>query len=236
MRLLKANEIEVRVGSCKEKGASLLLYKNARVDMQLMDEEYGALNWKREHIIIKDNNYCKVSVWNEKTNQWVSKEDCGTESMTEKQKGEASDSFKRACVNWGIGRELYTSPFIWITDLKTYESKGKWKTNDKFTVKEIVYNDDREIIGLIIINQSNKVVFEQMPKKQTPKIDANMIKSLHTRLTNKGISDVDKKKYLKVKYKLESTKDLDVNQYKEMMEYLAKKPDVKKEENKEESK
>ena len=115
MRTLNKNEIELRVGMCREKGLSLLLYKNARVDMQILDEVYGSLNWKREHIEVCGNNYCRVSIWNEKTNQWVSKEDCGVESYTEKQKGEASDAFKRACVNWGIGRELYTAPFVWIS-------------------------------------------------------------------------------------------------------------------------
>ncbi len=159
MRLLKANEIEVRVGSCKEKGASLLLYKNARVDMNIMDETYGPEYWKREHIIISTNNYCRVSVFNKDIKEWVSKEDCGTESMTEKEKGEASDSFKRACVNWGIGRELYTSPFIWITNIKTTAAGSKFKTFDKFKVKEITYNEDREVENLVIINQDNKEVF-----------------------------------------------------------------------------
>jgi len=164
MRLLKANEIEVRVGSCKEKGASLLLYKNARVDMQIMDETFGTLNWKREHIIINDNNYCRVSVYNDIIKEWISKEDCGTESATEKEKGEASDSFKRACVNWGIGRELYTSPFLWITKITVNSTGGKHKTNDKFKVKEISYNEDREIENLIIVNGKNEEVFNNKGK------------------------------------------------------------------------
>ncbi|GAG69961.1 unnamed protein product, partial [marine sediment metagenome] len=168
MRLLKANEIEVRVGMCKEKGASLLLYKNARVDMQILDETFGEMNWKREHKVVNGNNYCAVSVYNDKINEWISKEDCGTESMTEKQKGEASDAFKRACVNWGIGRELYTPLFMWITTIKTYQDNGKWKTKDKFKVKEITYNEDREIESLVIINQDNKEVFTKRVTASKP--------------------------------------------------------------------
>ena len=81
--------------------------------------------------------------WNEK--QWVSKEDTGTESFTEKEKGLASDSFKRACFNWGIGRELYTAPFIWVNYIMKYQEKAsRYKLNSgvKFSVKEITYNDN----------------------------------------------------------------------------------------------
>ena len=80
--------------------------------MQRLDEVVGALNWKREHS--RDNANCIVSIWDGEKNQWVSKEDTGTESNTERAKGLASDSFKRACFNWGIGRELYDYPFIYI--------------------------------------------------------------------------------------------------------------------------
>lgn len=235
MRLLNANEIEVRVGMCKEKGASLLLYKNARVDMQLMDETYGPLNWKREHNIINGNNYCKVSVYNEKTQEWINKEDCGTESMTEKEKGEASDSFKRACVNWGIGRELYTAGFIWITNIQTYESKGKWKTNDKFTVKKISYNDEREINDLIIVNQRGQEVFNKKGKTITKKVveevkelDPAKVKVLYTIATKQGYSRDLVHKTIKKKYQINSTKNLTVAQFKEMCDGMEKNP-VKKE-------
>ena len=107
-RTLKADEIDCRVGNVTDKGVSLLLYKDARVDMRLLDEVVGTMNWKREHEIINGNLYCTVSIYNEATQQWVSKQDVGVESNTEKEKGQASDAFKRACFNWGIGRELYT--------------------------------------------------------------------------------------------------------------------------------
>jgi len=141
-RTLLPSEIDVRVGHKSDKGASLLLYKDARVDMNILDETVGALNWKREHS--RDNANCTVSIYNEETKEWVSKEDTGTESNAEADKGKASDSFKRACVNWGIGRELYTAPFIWV--------KGEVGKFDKFAVEKITYTDAKEIDGLSIVN------------------------------------------------------------------------------------
>ena len=132
-RLLKADEIDCRVGSVTDKGVSLLLYKDARVDIRLLDEVVGTMNWKREHEIINGNLYCTVSIYNEATQQWVSKQDVGVESNTEKEKGQASDAFKRACFNWGIGRELYTSPFVWVN-----LSQNEWRfgVGGKFTCKK----------------------------------------------------------------------------------------------------
>ena len=107
-RLLNADEIDCRVSAVSEKGLSLLLYKDARVDMNILDETVGPMNWQRKHT--RENSNCVVSIWDGEKNQWIEKEDTGTESFTEKEKGLASDSFKRACFNWGIGRELYTTP------------------------------------------------------------------------------------------------------------------------------
>ena len=117
-RLLEANEIDCRVAQCgtMAKGGawcSVLLYKDARCDQRLLDETVGAFNWQRQHL--RDNANCIVSIWDDEKGQWISKEDTGTESNTEAEKGLASDSFKRACFNWGIGRELYTAPKIFIT-------------------------------------------------------------------------------------------------------------------------
>jgi hypothetical protein len=159
-RPLKETEIDVRVQSVTDKGCILLLYKDARCDMNILDETVGPLNWKREHT--RDNANCIVSLWDEDKKQWVSKEDTGTESNTEKEKGQASDSFKRACFNWGIGRELYTSPFIWVKaeDCKIYPIKvnGKdiWKCNDKFFVEAIKYDENKNIIALSIKNTASK--------------------------------------------------------------------------------
>jgi hypothetical protein len=134
---LSINDIEFRVQSVNNGGyATILAYKNARVDQQRLDDVVGPFGWKREHT--RDNKNCIVSIWDESKKQWVSKEDTGTESNAEAQKGLASDSFKRACFNWGIGRELYDYPQISIK-LKPDEIQdrgGKKTTSWNFKLKE----------------------------------------------------------------------------------------------------
>lgn len=165
-RTLKAEEIEVRVQQVTEKGAIALIYKDARVDMNLLDE--SKVKWKREHQLINGKLFCTVSLWDDEIKEWVSRQDVGVESNTEATKGEASDSFKRACFNWGIGRELYTSPFIWIPASKieirkngtTPQGKDRFTTYDKLKVAKIKYNETREIVGLAIANaKTNDLVF-----------------------------------------------------------------------------
>lgn len=171
-RNLRADEIDVRVGSINEKGASLLLYQDSRCAMDILDESVGPMNWQRIHS--RDNANCIISIWDESKQQWVSKEDTGTESNTEKEKGLASDSFKRSAVNWGIGRALYTSPFIWVenTKMKIIERNGKKATNDKFIVEKIRYNDKDEIIGLAIKNTAtDKVCFTYVNKEEVQRMD-----------------------------------------------------------------
>ena len=156
-RKLKANEIEVRVGTAKNesKGISLLLYIDARAAMEILDESLGPYNWKREHFDLGGRLYCALSIYNKENNEWIPKCDVGTESNTEKEKGQASDAFKRACVNAGIGRELYTAPLIWVTP----DKGGKF---DKYKVNKIEYNDDGEIKDLEIYNISKKIVAFKM--------------------------------------------------------------------------
>lgn len=166
-RKLRADEIDCRIGQIKENGLSLLLYKDARCDMNVLDETVGAMNWKREHT--RDNKNCIVSIWDEDKAQWISKEDTGTESNTEAEKGLASDSFKRACVNWGIGRELYTAPFIWIKagDAEITNYGGKFRCSDKFSVAKLTYKKNGDIDGLAIRNEkTGNVVFAKMPKEK----------------------------------------------------------------------
>lgn len=125
---LQIDEIDFRIQSINKDGyATFLAYKNARADMDRLDEVVGHLNWKREHT--RDNHNCIVSIWDDAKKEWISKEDTGTESYAEKEKGLASDSFKRACFNWGIGRELYEYPQIQIklNDNEFYMDNGKAK-------------------------------------------------------------------------------------------------------------
>lgn len=164
IRKLKADEIDVRVAQCKSNGLSLLLYKDARVDQRILDETYGAMNWQRSHQLIGNRLYCTVDVYDAYKKQWISKQDVGTESNTEAEKGQASDSFKRACFNWGIGRELYTAPFIWVdgkkAEIKTITDKTgkvKFACYDKFVVRDIQYNDKGEISYLEVVNITQKI-------------------------------------------------------------------------------
>ena len=162
-RTLRADEIDCRIAQIKKTndgaGLSLLLYKDARCDQNILDETVGPMNWERKHS--RENANCTVSIWDKDNQRWVSKEDTGTESNTEKEKGLASDSFKRACFNWGIGRELYTAPFIWISgkDCNIKDSNGRLQCFDRFTVHGIGYTDG-VITGLEIKNQkTGKICF-----------------------------------------------------------------------------
>ena len=173
IRLLKADEIECRVATVNEKSVTLLLYKEARVDQKILDETFGAFGWQRSHQCIEGNLYCTVSVYDKENGTWVSKQDVGTTNFAEKEKSQASDSFKRACVNWGIGRELYTAPFIWIpADKVDIRQKGdRYYCNDSFSVSSIGYSEDREITGLKIVNGKGQTVYELKAKgagKKTP--------------------------------------------------------------------
>ena len=152
IRLLRADEIECRVGTINERGLSLLLYKDARVDQKILDEAFGMYGWERTH-------------------QSIEKQDVGTTSYTEKEKGQASDAFKRACVNVGIGRELYTAPFIWIPSSKANIQKrdNRDTTSERFQVREISYNEMREIAAITIVNDRGVVVYEYQEKKNSSK-------------------------------------------------------------------
>ena len=166
-RVLRADEIDCRISQIKEyegkpTGLSLLLYKDARCDQNILDETVSPMNWKREHT--RDNRNCIVSIWDENKQHWISKEDTGTESNTEAEKGLASDSFKRSCFCWGIGRELYTAPFIWVKD-------GDPK-KDRFAVESITIENKR-ITALVIKNEkTGDIVYtfgKTSAKKTTPK-------------------------------------------------------------------
>lgn len=178
-RPLRADEIDVRVAQVLKKGGDngvlLLLYKDARVDQNILDETFGPFGWKREHQLIGDRLYCTVSVKDPETGEWVSKQDVGTESNTEKEKGQASDSFKRACFNWGIGRELYTGPIIKIFnsnkhELVQFKAKGQTVTTyDHFKVMNFEV-ENGVITGLTIYNEDLRKLVFGWSKKASPQI------------------------------------------------------------------
>lgn len=175
IRLLKANEIEVRPQTIRENGCSLLLYKDARCDMAILDETFGMKGWKRSHDFKNGNNYCTVSIWDEDKQEWISKEDVGTESNADKEKGQASDAFKRACVNIGIGRELYTAPFIWVSLAADEVKKGNngscsLKFGLSFSVKEVEYDEaTRSIKNIVIIDNKGIVRYPKSQPNDEPK-------------------------------------------------------------------
>jgi len=177
IRLLSKDDIEVRVaqtlaGNNKVR-VNLLLYKNARVDMKIMDELFTPMGWKRTHKLIGDRLYCCVEVYNPETKEWICKEDVGVESNTEAEKGQASDSFKRACVNWGIGRELYTAPKITIElneNEYTKDQNSRIKVWATFSVKTIDYDKKtRTITSLEIVDRNGNVRFSMNAPVEQPK-------------------------------------------------------------------
>ena len=169
-RKLRADEIECRIGSVSKNGFTMLLYKDARCDMNILDETVGEFNWQRDHKEIKGVVYCGVGIngrGQSTHDEWVWKWDAGAESYTEKEKGEASDSFKRACVNWGIGRELYTAPLIYIRAKTEPQGKG-YALSDKrdgygYKVAQIEYEGGR-ISKLIITKEGEQKFYFEADK------------------------------------------------------------------------
>lgn len=167
-RLLRADEIECRISqiSRQGKGLSLLLYKTARTDANLLDETVGEANWQNDFKLVDGVLYGGIAI--DMGEGWVWKWDAGVESYTEKEKGRASDAFKRAGFKWGIGRELYTAPFIWVSNCQLEKSEsGGWRCNDRFSVREINYNERQEIATLVVWNDTMNVEAFRMGAKAT---------------------------------------------------------------------
>lgn len=227
-RALKASEIDCRIQSIGQNktgavGTTILLYKDARVDMNILDETVGAMNWQREHSVVNGNLYCTISIWDEVKEQWISKSDVGTESNTEKEKGQASDSFKRAGFNWGIGRELYSAPFVYIQlDKSEYiERNGKLTSNAKFKVKDIAYDENRNIVRLVVVDSKGKVrfTFGENTQQQTQETVYNW-KTLKARATQGGISEDELKHYLKETLKVNESKDMTQEHYQQAFNWV----------------
>lgn len=227
-RVLKASEIDCRIQSIGQNktgavGTTVLLYKDARVDMNILDETVGAMNWQREHSVVNGNLYCTISIWDEVKEQWISKSDVGTESNTEKEKGQASDSFKRAGFNWGIGRELYSAPFVYIQlDKSEYiERNGKLTSNAKFKVKDIAYDENRNIVRLVVVDGKRKVryTFGENTQQQTQETVYNW-QTLKARATQGGISEDDLKHYLKDTLKVTGTDSMTQEHYQQAFNWV----------------
>jgi len=230
IRALRANEIEVRVGQVTEKGATLLLYKDSRCDKKILDETFGIDGWANCYSEIKGNLFCSIMIHDKETEMWIQKQDCGVESNTEKEKGEASDAFKRAGFNVGIGRELYTKIFIFVkvpTKIKESKPNGKKiyeleNPFEKWHVSNIRTNMEIEKIEFLqIADSSNKVVFTY----GTPHTPTSTIKP-KTQEEVKLISDAQRKRLFAIangnndvvrrvleRYKYEKTESIKVTDY-----------------------
>lgn len=224
-RKLKEDEIDCRVSQIASNYCTLLLYKDARVDMNILDETLGSMNWQKHYS--RDNANCIVSIWDSEKYEWIEKEDTGTESNTEAEKGLASDSFKRACFNWGIGRELYTAPSIIIFPKKEmgikgkdefYEKdNGKYETKTRFWVEYIDYLDNK-IQNLIIRDNKNNIRFTQLTKdkeEELLKIDKALTKAIE-KAEEKGIDRED----LYKRYNVDSISKMLIGEKKELLEVL----------------
>lgn len=230
IRCLNPNEIEVRVAQVTEKGVQLLLYKDSRCDKRILDETFGIDGWKNRYEEIKGNLFCTISIWDEEKKQWIDKCDCGVESFSEKEKGEASDAFKRACFNVGIGRELYTRIFYFANVPTKKNDKGKFELADRYTtfhVSEIKTNEQTEKIEKIKIadNKENVVFTYGYPKTSsktnqvTSMITPEQIKQLHTILSKKdGLKETVYKQL-----RITSSKELTYEKAKAVIEDLQKK-------------
>lgn len=171
-------EIDFRVQSINKGGyATILAYKDARVDMNRLDAVYGVEGWQKKYDLIDGHLFCSVGIWSKAMAQWIWKQDVGTESNTEKEKGEASDAFKRACFNLGIGRELYAYPLIQVAlekdewELKNEKPVATWNLK----LKEWAWNSefkDGKLVSLSCIDNKKKVRFTYPSnQKQTPPLE-----------------------------------------------------------------
>lgn len=250
IRSLKPNEIEIRVQQVTSKGVQLLLYKDSRCDKRILDETFGITGWKNRYEEIKNNLFCTISIWDDEKKEWIDKCDCGTESFSEKEKGEASDAFKRAGFNVGIGRELYTRIFYFanVPTKKETDKNGKEKwvmenPYEKFEITDLQTNAETEKIEKIkIVDSSGKTVFsypkvqsatQNAKKKPTVEmITDEQIKLIHVLLGKvileekqlfKNFANADAKANIYKKYKVGTSKELTKKEATEVIELLKTK-------------
>lgn len=225
MDYLSANEISCRVQQISEKGISLLLYITSRDAQKRLDEKYGTLGWQDSYREVGGELFCCISAWDRDKKLWVSKEDVGSLSRVEKEKGRASDAFKRACVKHGIGRELYTAPFIWIPGSQCsikLNSNGTASTKDKFSVNYINYTATGEIDELEIINQKLEIVFKQY---SSGRINNTKYKVLMDMIEELNINQEQWKETLRI----DNFRNLDEKRWKQLMDKLEEAKEKKKE-------
>jgi hypothetical protein len=227
IRTLRADEIECRVQQVTEKGCILLIYKDARVDMRILDETFGVDGWQRTHEVINGNLFCTIEIWSDDKKCWIKKQDVGTESNTEKEKGEASDSFKRAGFNVGIGRELYSSPFIWIkldpSEIeKNSQGKPQLSRSVKFSVTSIKYDENKDITSLVISDNKGNVRYTFGSKTATKVPEQPKIIDTKKVIFDYLANNAEALSYYKKKYLFVTIDELTDGQIKEIYQHLKK--------------
>ncbi len=227
IRTLRADEIECRVQQVNEKGCVLLIYKDARVDMRILDETFGIDGWQRTHEVINGNLFCNIEIWSDDKKCWIKKQDVGTESNTEKEKGEASDSFKRAGFNVGIGRELYSSPFIWIkldpSEIeKNSQGKPQLSRSVKFSVTSIKYDENKDITDLVISDNKGNVRYTFGSKTATKAPEQPKIMDTKKVIFDYLANNAEALSYYKKQHLFTTIDELTDGQIKEIYQHLKK--------------
>lgn len=181
---IKIEEIDFRVQSINKGGyATILAYKDARVDMNRLDEVCNAL-WQDKYELIDGQLFCSIGIKIE--NEWIWRQDVGVESYSEKEKGRASDAFKRAGFRWGIGRELYGYPLIQVKlnsneftmdgdkAKATWNLKLKdWKWNAEFKDGKIVKLTANDEKGVLRFDSSKSTDIQPQPQEQNSTVNQN---------------------------------------------------------------
>lgn len=192
-RKLRADEIQVRPTDTKYKGkCRLLLYQDARVPIDILNETVGQMNWQCDYKEVNGVVYCGIAINND--GEWIWKWDCGSESNIEAEKGQSSDAMKRAAVKWGIGRELYSTPKI---DIKCPDS---YYYNDKFCMSfsvNMIEWDGNELKALEVVDKFGNPVFgtyteEIFKQKQR---NAEVLKEFCTQKKNEGADTTQLKRF-----------------------------------------
>lgn len=186
-RPLKAEEVECRIAQTKQNGVQLLLYKTARTDSALLDEVYPD-QWQCDFKTLDGKMYGGIGI--KINNEWLWRWDCGAESNMEAEKGEASDAFKRAGFKWGIGTELYSSPFIWIKPENCKIVDGR--CFDRFKVAHIEYDENEKICALDIDNVSQHKAAFHMGSVKDKKDEFAALSLLRTQILKLADGDMDR--------------------------------------------
>jgi len=180
--------------SDRQPTATCIPYIDARQVMDLLDEHVGPQNWQSEFYNLNGAMFCKIGIF--LNNQWIWKSDAGSEGNIEKEKSLASDCLKRAAVNWGIGRFLYTAPPMYINTNEKAIKNDKGKITNKPYPMDKDKNRIWDITKYIDDNPSTQLVKYISSINYLPETIITALDELKT------IKDKDSLRIVREKYKL----------------------------------